>query len=121
MADRLAALAAPLAMFYIGMMIMGLQRGHIRQTVPHMWVPIGVKLILLPMATIFMIHFFTIDTVLIQAVLIQSMMPTITLASILFAKYSADEQMGALTTVFSTILGLITIPFMVYVMSLFIN
>ncbi|WP_260842629.1 AEC family transporter [Siminovitchia fortis] len=119
--DRLAALAAPLAMFYIGMMIMGLQRGIVRQSVPQTWVPITVKLILLPIATIFMIHFFNFDAVLIQTVLIQSMMPTITLASILFARYSADEQMGALTTVLSTLLGLITIPFMVYIMSLFIN
>lgn len=121
LSDRLAALAAPLAMFYIGMMIMGLQRGNMRQAAPKMWVPITVKLLLLPIATIFMIHFFNFDAVLIQTVLIQSMMPTITLASILFARYSADEQMGALTTVLSTLLGLVTIPFMVYIMSLFVN
>lgn len=119
--DRLAALAAPLAMFYIGMMIMGLQRAKVRQSAPHMWVPITVKLLLLPVATISMVHFFSFDTVLIQTILIQSMMPTITMASILFARYSADEQMGALTTILSTLLGLITIPFMVYIMSLFIN
>lgn len=119
--DRLAVLAAPLAMFYIGMMIMTLQRGHIRRSVSHIWVPIAVKLIILPVASIFMIHFFSLNTVVIQTVLIQSMMPTITLASILFAKYSADEQMGALTTIFSTLLGLVTIPLMVYVMSLFIQ
>lgn len=119
--DRLAALAAPLAMFYIGMMIMTLKRGQVRRSVNHIWVPISVKLIILPIASIFMIHFFSLNTVLVQTVLIQSMMPTITLASILFAKYSADEQMGALTTIFSTLLALVTIPLMVYVMSLFIH
>lgn len=118
--DRLAVLAAPLAMFYIGMMIMTLQRGHVRRFASHIWVPIAVKLIILPVASIFMIHFFSLNKVVVQTVLIQSMMPTITLASILFAKYSADEQMGALTTIFSTLLGLITIPLMVYVMSMFI-
>lgn len=118
---RLAALAAPLAMFYIGMMIMGLQRGAVRQSAVQAWIPITVKLLLLPIATIFMVNFFSFDITLIQTVLIQSMMPTITLASILFARFSADEEMGAVTTVLSTLLGLITIPFMVYIMSLFIN
>lgn len=121
LADQLAALAAPLAMFYIGMMIMALQRGKVRQSVNEVWVPILVKLFLLPIVAIAMINFFEFKPEMTQTVLIQSMMPTMTMASILFAKYSADEQMGALTTIVSTLLALITIPFMIYIMSLMIQ
>lgn len=52
-----------------------------------------------------------------QIVIVQSMMPTLTMASVLFAKYSADENLGALTTITSTILALFSIPLVVYLLN----
>ncbi len=118
--DQLAALAAPMAMFYIGVLVMTLRKAKVRETGPKIWLPITIKLIIVPFSAALMIYFIRLEAPIIQTVLIQSMMPTLTLASILFAKYSADEDMGALTTVLSTILALSTIPIMIYLMNIFI-
>lgn len=118
--DHLSALAVPLAMFYIGAIIMTLQRSKVNESTSKIWLPITVKLIILPLSVAFMITFIQLDTFIVQTVLIQSMMPTITLASILFAKYSGDEDMGAMTTVMSTIVALSTIPLMIYLINAFI-
>ncbi|MEK3936361.1 AEC family transporter [Sporosarcina sp. FSL W7-1349] len=118
--DQLAALAAPLAMFYIGVLIMTVRRSKVREVGSKVMLPIFVKLILLPVFAAILMYFIRVEPLVIQTILIQSMMPTLTLASILFAKYSADEDMGALTTVLSTIFALTTIPLMIYLMNLFI-
>ncbi|MBI0580525.1 AEC family transporter [Neobacillus cucumis] len=118
LSEQLAGLATPLAMFYIGMLIMTLQRGKVREKGHHLWIPLMVKLILLPFSVAVFIHFFELNPKIIQTLLIQSMMPTLTLASILFAKYSADEEMGALTTIISTIISLSTIPLMLFLINL---
>jgi len=120
LSNQLAALAAPLAMFYIGVLIMTLRRSNVRESGPKAWLPITVKLILLPLAAAVLMGFIHLEMVVIQTVLIQAMMPTLTLASILFAKYSADEDIGALTSVLSTILALLTIPLLIYLMNIFL-
>ena len=118
--DYLAALAAPLAMFYIGAIIMNFQRSRITQSIRKIWIPLVVKLIILPLSVAFIVLFLYFDAIVIQVILIQSMMPTITLASILFAKFSGDEEMGAITTVISTLIALSTIPLMIYIVHLIV-
>lgn len=118
--ERLAGLAVPLAMFYIGMIIMTLQRSKVSQSSKKIWIPIAVKLFILPIVVAFIINFTQLEKFIIQTVIIQSMMPTLALSSILFAKYSGDEDMGALTTVVSTIAALLTVPLMIYVIDLMI-
>src|SRR5699024_5641415 len=118
--DYLAALAAPLAMFYIGTIIVNLRRSRMSSATKQMWIPIIVKLFLLPLSVAFFVLLLNLEVIVIQTILIQSMMPTITLASILFAKFSADEEMGAMTTVVTTLLSLTTIPLMIYVVSLIV-
>lgn len=44
--DYLAALAAPLAMFYIGAIIMNFQRSRITQSIRKIWIPLVIKLII---------------------------------------------------------------------------
>ena len=116
--DQLAGLASPLAMFYVGMLIMTLKRAKLREKRHQLWVPLMVKLILLPLTVAFLIHFSHLDMKIIQTLFVQSMMPTLTLASILFAKYSADEEIGSLTTIISTIISLSTIPLMLFLIKL---
>ena len=117
--DQLAALAAPLAMFYIGILVMSIKFSKVKDNGLKVWIPISVKLMMLPALVALLIGYFQLEMTIVQTVLIQSMMPTLTLASILFAKYSADEDMGAITTVLSTILALLTIPAMIYVLTYF--
>ena len=116
--DQLAALAAPLAMFYIGILVMALHESKVKQANgSKVLLPIFVKLIILPGLVALLIGYLSLEMTIVKAVLIQSMMPTLTLASILFAKYSADEEIGAITTVLSTLFALITIPLMIYLMN----
>lgn len=117
--NQLAALATPIAMFYIGVLIMTLRRSKVRESGSQIWIPLSVKLIILPLTVLILIHFYTFNLVINQTILVQSMMPTLTLASILFAKYSADEGLGAITTIVSTIISLSTIPLMLYVVHFF--
>lgn len=118
--DYLAALAAPLAMFYIGAIIRNLDRSRITSSARQMWIPIVVKLFVVPLSVAIFVLFISLDVLVIKTILIQSMMPTITLASILFAKFHADEEMGAMTTVVSTLISLLTIPLMIYVVDLIV-
>lgn len=122
--DRLASIAAPLAMFYIGIMMMSLfqtkpERG-LQLSRSTLWLPILVKLILLPIFAVLIGNALALDLVMLQTLLIQAAMPTLTLSSILFAKYSADEELGVITTIFSTLAALLTIPVMLYLLNLLI-
>lgn len=111
----LAKLASPLAMIYIGMLIPVLLHNKKRVTLPMLGLPLAMKLIVFPLVTASLLFFFAIDQELAHVTLIQTAMPTIAMASILFARYAADEEMGAMTTVFSTLLGLLTIPAVIVV------
>lgn len=99
---------------------MNFQRSRITQSIRKIWIPLVVKLIILPLSVAFIVLFLYFDAIVIQVILIQSMMPTITLASILFAKFSGDEEMGAITTVISTLIALSTIPLMIYIVHLIV-
>lgn len=116
--DQFAGLAAPLAMFYIGLLLTTLRPKCVRTHRMRLWVPVSVKLILLPLFMLGLVGFMNLSSLVSQTVLVQSMMPTLTLASILFAKCAADEELGTMATVLSTILSLMSIPLMFYVTSL---
>lgn len=116
----LAHLASPLAMMYIGMLLPSLLKNKRQVSLPLLGMPITLKLVVFPLTIILLLSGLSLDKAITQVVLIQVAMPTITIASILFARYAADEEMGAMTTVFSTLLGLITIPAVVLVGSLFL-
>ncbi|RXT04173.1 AEC family transporter [Ammoniphilus sp. CFH 90114] len=118
--ENLAHLASPLAMIYIGLLVPSLWKKKKQIHLPQLGLPIVCKLLLFPVLTVLFLHLFTLEMDVIQVVLVQSTMPTITVASILFAKYAADEEMGAAATVFSTLISLSTIPVMVYVLSHFV-
>ncbi|MBO8165535.1 MAG: AEC family transporter [Brevibacillus sp.] len=113
--STLAQLASPLAMLYIGMLIPSLLKVRKPFPLPVIGLPITVKLCLFPLAVCLMLSFITPPLDVTRVVMVQVTMPSLTLASILFARYAADEQMGAMATVCSTLIGLLTIPLMVLV------
>lgn len=118
--DSLAGLAAPLAMFYVGTIIVNLQRSRVGGLTRKMWIPLLVKLFVVPLTVMFFVRWINTEIVVIHTLVIQSMMPTITLASILFAKFSKNEEMGAMTTVVSTLIALLTIPIMIYLVNILV-
>jgi predicted permease len=116
----LAHIASPLAMMYIGMLIPSLLKNKKRVSIPMLGLPITLKLFVFPLVATALLSLFALEKEITQVVLVQVAMPTIAMASILFARYAADEEMGAMTTVFSTLIGLLTIPAVLLVGSFFL-
>jgi len=114
----LSKLATPLAMLYIGMLLPHFLKGKRFVSVKLLSVPITFKLILFPLLSATLLSIFPMDSEISRIALIQVAMPTLTLASILFGRYAADEEMGAMTTLFSTLLAMLSIPVVVYMGSL---
>lgn len=108
--DILAAFAVPLAMFFIGAIVSNFQRGEVRMSNFEVITPIFIKLILLPFIVIFFVKNSNLSALMSDIVIIQSMMPALTLSSVLFAKYSKDDKMGAFITILSTFASLLVIP-----------
>lgn len=115
--DYLAAFVIPLAMFYIGGLLGTMKKTEVIRTQEIIWLPIIIKLLVLPFVAVLIIKLFSMTGVLAQIILIQSMMPSITVASIVFAKYHADEEYGAIVTIISTVLSLPLIPVMYFVIT----
>lgn len=114
----LSKLATPLAMLYIGMLLPHFLKGKRFVSVKLLSVPITFKLLLFPLLSATLLSIFPMDSEISRIALIQVAMPTLTLASILFGRYAADEEMGAMTTLFSTLLAMLSIPVVVYMGSL---
>ncbi len=117
----LANLASPMAMLYIGMLIPSLLKNRRTIPLPMLGLPITLKLFIFPLIVSLILYLAALDADIAQVVLVQAAMPTIALASILFARYAADEEMGAMTTVFSTLLALASIPAVVMVGNLILH
>lgn len=114
LADMLAAFAVPLAMFFIGAIVSNFQQSHMNITYFEIVIPIAIKLIVLPIIVILTLINTTLPELIIYILIIQSLMPALTLSSILFAKYSKDDKFGALITIATTVLSLLIIPIMLY-------
>ncbi|MCK9906319.1 hypothetical protein MXD63_40810, partial [Frankia sp. Cpl3] len=114
----LAHVASPLAMMYVGMLFPSLLKNKRRVPIPMLGLPITLKLFIFPLVATAFLYLFALEKEIARIAMVQVAMPTIAMASILFARYAADEEMGAMTTVFSTLIGLATIPAVVLVGSL---
>jgi predicted permease len=121
LAGTLAKLASPLAMMYIGMLLPLLLRNKPQVSLPLLGVPITFKLFVFPLSAALLLSVLHVDAEITRVAVVQVAMPTLAMASILFARYAADEEMGAMTTVFSTLLALLTIPAVLMVGSLLIR
>lgn len=117
--DSLAAFAVPLAMFFIGAILSDFHHTKFKISYFEVTIPILIKLIMLPLTVIIILRTTNLNNLVLYIVVIQSMMPALTLSSVLFAKYSRDENLGALVTILSTAVSLFIIPTMIYLMDLF--
>ncbi|AOH54584.1 hypothetical protein ABE28_009505 [Peribacillus muralis] len=92
LAKQLALLASPLAMFYIGMLIMSITKSQLLTAKRKIIIPTIIKLVSLPLVVFGIIKMMNLDRIISQTLLIQAMMPVLTIASILFSKYGANEN-----------------------------
>ncbi|GEN35382.1 AEC family transporter [Aneurinibacillus danicus] len=112
LAETLANLASPLAMMYIGMLIPSMAKKKRTTALHHLSMPLIMKLLIFPVTIALLLHLLSLPLEVAQIIIVQSTMPSLTLASILFARYSRDEEYGATMTVFSTLASITTIPLM---------
>ncbi|AOM81912.1 hypothetical protein BBEV_0519 [Salisediminibacterium beveridgei] len=114
--EHLAGLAAPLAMLYIGMLLQGLFKRSGVGAYRQIWFPLTVRLLAIPLMTMFVLSWTPLSADLKNLVIILSAMPTFTLSAILFARYlpDKDENTAVITIAYSTLLSLLTIPFITW-------
>jgi hypothetical protein len=118
----LSQATVPMAMLYIGMQLASsFDRRKMADYFRSLWNPFLIKLIVFPCIVIALLALANVRGEVSQIVVIQASMPTLTLASILFAYCAADEEFAAVTTAYSTVLSPITVPVMVLLSGFFIN
>lgn len=114
----LAAIASPMGMIYIGLLIPDLWKVIHKIDLKRVTTGIIFKIILFPLSAFLLIFLLPIDSMVMKVVLVQATMPTFTLASVLFQRYKADVNFGIAMTLLSTMSSLITIPCMLYLLHL---
>lgn len=112
--EMLATFAVPLAMFFIGGIVVNFQSNQIQINYFEIVVPVLIKLIILPGIVIVILINSSLSQLTFDVLIIQSMMPALTLSSVLFAKYARDDKFGALITIISTVASLFIIPLLLY-------
>lgn len=117
--SMIADFAVPLAMFYIGAILINFQKGYINVPFIDITVPILIKLIILPLIVSVIFINSNLDEMIIYILIIQSMMPALTLSSVLFSKYSRDDNFGAFITILSTVFSLFIIPGFIKLIDIF--
>ncbi len=113
----LAAIASPLGMIYIGLLVPDLWHKLRTLKFGRLSFVIIFKIIIFPLGVLSILLMLPIDSLVAKVIIIQATMPTLTLASVLFQRYDADVNFGTAMTIVSVILSLITIPIMVYLAS----
>ncbi|MEW9672523.1 AEC family transporter [Ammoniphilus sp. 3BR4] len=110
--ESFANLATPLAMMYIGMLIPSVMTKKL-PGMKQISIPLVLKLFIFPLAIATILSFIPLPNELKQVIVVQTTMPCMTMASILFSLYSCDEEYGASMTVLSVILSITTTPAMI--------
>jgi hypothetical protein len=69
-----------------------------------------LRLIVMPLLTVFILRIFHVDTLMIQICAVIEAMPAAVVASIFAEKYNADYKLAARIIFMSTIISMFTIP-----------
>lgn len=113
----LAAIASPLGMIYIGLLVPDLVKVIHKIDLKRVAYGVVFKIMIFPLLTLLVIFLLPIDSMVVKVVLIQTTMPTFTLASVLFQRYNADVNFGIAMTIISVFGALLTIPCILYLIN----
>ncbi len=106
----LAGAASPLAMIYIGMLTMTIIKEKKKISAKLIAIPATLKLLLFPLIGMLVLSLLPVTQEVQQVLFIVMAMPTISTASIILARYQADENYGVINTMVTTLFSLITVP-----------
>lgn len=108
--EMLSSLSAPLSMLYIGFLLPPFFKKGQKFVFPGLWFPLSMRLLVIPVISITIIAFMPMDDFLKQLFIILVPLPTFTLATVLFSRYTEQEDESVMTIIYSTMLCLATIP-----------
>ncbi|TFD98398.1 AEC family transporter [Jeotgalibacillus sp. R-1-5s-1] len=114
--EMLAALAAPMAMLYVGMLLPPLLKKKREIFFPELWFPLSFRLMVIPLLMMLILQLFSFTGWTAQLIVIQTAMPTAMITAVLFSKFTSEEETAVVTIFASTLLSLITIPFIAWLM-----
>lgn len=120
LSSMLSSLAAPLAMLYIGFLLPPFFKKRGKIFFQELWYPLIMRLVFIPTISVLIIVAIPMDNFLQQLFVILTAMPTFMLATVLFSRYTNDEEKAVVTTVVSTLLSLLTIPLIAIFASFFL-
>lgn len=112
-AASIGATASPLAMIFIGMLVMTIIKEKRQVPGKLVIIPVSFKLLLFPVAGIIVLAFLPLAAEIEQVLLVEMAMPAVTAASVILALYNADENYGVIHTLVTNLLVLITLPIIV--------
>jgi len=114
--SMLAGLAAPMAMLYVGMLLPPLLKNQRKIFFPELWFPLSFRLLVLPLSMMLILSLFSFEGWIGQLIVLQTAMPTAMVVAVLFSRYTAEEDTAVVTIFSSTLLSLLTIPFIAFLM-----
>ncbi|NLP14818.1 MAG: AEC family transporter [Clostridium sp.] len=117
----LGEVTVPLSMLFIGLILSKIKISNARELLKR--VPVFVlslfKLIIIPCLALFVLSFIDFIEPLAKAVIVlQLSMPCGTIVPALADQYGSDYKLATENVFFTTILGVVTMPFMVYLLAL---
>ncbi len=118
-AEEVGALTTHLSMIFIGM---ALATVNIKNAIKKWWIFViaPIKLVIMPIIFILIFKFFGIKEVILGAVVLEAAMPAQTVLTILANEHKADFEYAAVGMFITTVLSLVTLPFVCYCISVLV-
>ncbi|WP_156816888.1 AEC family transporter [Salsuginibacillus kocurii] len=117
--EYVALLATPLAMMFIGMHIPPMFRlGKLPLSFFEIGSIVTIKLLLLPMIVYSGLYFLVTDPLLRNVLVLQTAMPTVAAASIIFEQHQKAGMFATQAIVCTTLISVVTLPLIVWVLFL---
>ncbi|WP_394239199.1 AEC family transporter [Niallia oryzisoli] len=111
--SSVGAMASPLAMIYIGMLVMTIIKEKRKVSAKLVAIPVSFKLVIFPVIGLLALTLLPIAADVEQVLLIEMAMPAVTAASLILALYNADENYGVMHTLVSNLIVLVSLPVIV--------
>ncbi|HAL62881.1 MAG TPA: hypothetical protein DCO93_00390 [Clostridiales bacterium] len=114
--DGIGSLTVSLSMLFIGMALASVD---IKNAAKKWWifVIVPIKLVIFPILFIYIFHWLGIKEILIGAVVLEAAMPAQTVLSILANENGADFEYAACGMFITTLLSLVTLPFICFMIN----
>ena len=107
--DTLAGLTVPSSMMVIGYSLSGMKLKELFSDT-RLMIFSGIKLIIIPLISMFVLHFFITDPILLGVCFIMVATPVGSMTAMFAEMYDGDKETASMGVAITTLLSVITIP-----------